>query len=86
MGFGSRFYLTGEREARGRMYDCWSTLYSGAMPVPLLHLKSAEFGTVLGLCGQSEHLEGVRVLPFGDEFREEIGFGAIHEKFGQALS
>ena len=50
------------------------------------YLKSAEFGTVLGLCGQSEHLEGVRVLPFGDEFREEIGFGAIHEKFGQALS
>jgi hypothetical protein len=49
-------------------------------------LKSAEFGTVLGLCGQSEHLEGVRVRPFGDEFREEIGFGAIHEKFGQALS
>ncbi|WP_144444433.1 hypothetical protein, partial [Caballeronia arationis] len=26
-----------------------------------LVLKSAEFGTVLGLCGQSEHLEGVRV-------------------------
>ncbi|WP_198399435.1 hypothetical protein, partial [Caballeronia calidae] len=39
-------------------------------------LVSAEFGAVLGLCGQSEHLEGVRVLPFGDEFREEIGFGA----------
>ncbi|WP_198399494.1 hypothetical protein, partial [Caballeronia calidae] len=41
-----------------------------------LLLVSAEFGAVLGLCGQSEHLEGVRVLPFGDEFREEIGFGA----------
>jgi hypothetical protein len=43
-------------------------------------------GTVLWLCGQAEHLEGVRVLPFGDEFREEIGFGAIQEKFGQALA
>jgi hypothetical protein len=49
-------------------------------------IESAEFGTVLGLCGQSEHLEGVRVLPFGDEFREEIGFDAIHEKLGQALA
>jgi hypothetical protein len=58
----------------------------GLLKVVAQDLKSAEFGTVLGLCGQSEHLEGVRVRPFGDEFREEIGFGAIHEKFGQALS
>jgi hypothetical protein len=51
-----------------------------------LDLKSAEFGAVLGSSGQSEHLEGVRVLPFGHEFREEIGFDAIHEKFGPALA
>jgi hypothetical protein len=49
-------------------------------------LKSAEFRLNLELCGQAEHLEGVRVVPFGDEFREEIRFGASHEKFGQALA
>ncbi|SAL07018.1 hypothetical protein AWB81_07868 [Caballeronia arationis] len=64
------------------MFRCLKWIFHGKS----FDLKSAEFGTVLGLCGQSEHLEGVRVLPFGDEFREEIGFGAIHEKFGQALS
>ena len=46
---------------------------------------SAEFRSNLELCGQAEHLEGVRVLPVGDEFREEIGFGGIQEKFGQAF-
>lgn len=49
-------------------------------------LMSAEFWPSFGLCGQAEHLEGVRVLPLGDEFREEIGFGAIQEKFWQALA
>jgi hypothetical protein len=42
MGFGFWFCLTGERVARGRMNDCWSTLYCGAMSVPLLHANNDE--------------------------------------------
>jgi hypothetical protein len=47
---------------------------------------SAEFTRSLALCGQAEHLERVRVLPFDDEFREEIGFDGIQEKFRKALA
>jgi hypothetical protein len=38
------------------------------------------------LCAQSEQPEGARILPFDDEFREEIGLDAIQEKFRQALA
>ena len=54
MGF--RFCLTGERVARGRMYDCWSTSYSGAMPVPLLHANNDE--TPLTTLPRLDHSEG----------------------------
>ena len=39
---GFLFYLTGERVARGWMNDCWSTSYSGATRVPLLHANNEE--------------------------------------------
>jgi hypothetical protein len=43
-------------------------------------------GAVFRLCSEAEHLECVGILPFCDEFCEEMGFGIIHEKFGQALA
>jgi hypothetical protein len=56
MGFGFRFCLTGEREARGRMYDCWSTLYSGATCAPFLHANNAK--TPLTTLPRLDHSEG----------------------------
>jgi len=43
-------------------------------------------GAVFRLCSEAEHIECVGILPFCDEFCEEMGFGIIHEKFGQALA
>ncbi len=36
--------------------------------------------------GQAEQPHVTRVLPFDDEFREEIGFDGIQEKFGQGVA
>ena len=49
-------------------------------------LKSPEFAPGLASCGQAEHLHFIGVLPFDDEFREEIVLDGIQEKFGQALA
>ena len=38
------------------------------------------------LGAQSEQLEALEVLPFDDEFREDVGFPGIQEKFRQALA
>ena len=43
-------------------------------------------GAIFRLCSEAEHIECVGILPFCDEFCEEMGFGIIHEKFGQALA
>ena len=56
VGFGFLFCLTGERVARGRMYDCWSTPYSGAMPVPGLGANNAK--TPLTTLPRLDHSEG----------------------------
>jgi hypothetical protein len=53
---GFQLCLTGERVARGWMYDCWSTLYSGAMPAPLLHANNDE--TPLTTLPRLDHSEG----------------------------
>ena len=49
-------------------------------------LESAKFTPGVTLCGQAEHLDGRGILPFDDEFLDEIALGVIQEKFGQGLS
>ena len=50
------------------------------------HSRVPTSGAVFRLCSEAEHLECVGILPFCDEFCEEMDFGIIHEKFGQALA
>ncbi len=53
---GRWFCLTGEREARGWMNDCWSTSYSGATRAPCLHANNDE--TPLTTLPRLDHSEG----------------------------
>ena len=54
--------------------------------VPSLLAYSMQNGPRFELGAQSEQLEALEVLPFADEFREDIGFPGIHKKFRQALA
>ena len=74
MGFGFWFCLTGERVARGRMNDCWSTLYCGAMPVPLLHANNDE--TPLTTLPRLDHSGGSGLEAHGKDWRWEAAFFA----------
>ena len=38
------------------------------------------------LCGQAEHLHSRGILPFDNEFLDEIALVVIQEKFGQGLT
>ena len=39
-----------------------------------------------GLCGKAESLHFLGVLLFEEEFRKDVGWGAIQEKFRQAVT
>src|SRR5271169_843631 len=51
-----------------------------------LNLESPGFRQNSGSGGQTEGLHFVGVLSFDDEFREDVAWGGIQEKFRQALA
>src|SRR5271166_5378659 len=55
-------------------------------PVIPITLESRGFAHKFGSCGEAEVLHLVGILTFGDEFREDVVFGGIQEKFRQALA
>lgn len=49
-------------------------------------LESPGFAHEFGSCGEAEVLHLAGVLTFDDEFREDVVFGGIQEKFRQTLA
>jgi len=58
----------------------------GTIGIPCFILESPGFAREFGLCGEAEVLHLVGVLTVDDEFREDVVFGGIREKFRQALA
>ena len=49
-------------------------------------LASLGFAQNFGSGGEAEGLHFVRVLSLGEEFREDVALGGIHEKFWPAVA
>ena len=53
---------------------------------PSPSLASLGFAQNFGSGGEAEGLHFVRVLSLGEEFREDVALGGIHEKFWPAVA
>ena len=60
--------------------------HAGYIDWATYELESRGFAHEFGSCGEAEVLHLVGILTFGDEFREDVVFGGIQEKFRQALA
>ena len=59
----------------------WGDLFNASF-----ELASLGFAQNFGSGGEAEGLHFVRVLSLGEEFREDVALGGIHEKFWPAVA
>lgn len=79
------------RSAKAGVFQKRKGVRSGIPDLYVVHhdnpiLESPGFAHEFGSCGEAEVLHLAGVLTFDDEFREDVVFGGIQEKFRQTLA